>query len=249
MTRSSPGWVVYERMIAQLMANQVSTDLCVTANAHVMGRISGRSRQIDALIDTRHDTDNSRRIIVDAKRRKRKIDVTDVEAFRGLMDDVGATHGYLICPTGHTKAAEKRAQMAVTICLVALDHIPNFDPMQWPQCKNTACKQGRVFWDGYPELSPVMLHGTQRIRVPFVHSVGKCDRCGRFHVECHRCGDILSLPEDREDDFGHSCRCRPPWFWLASIEEDEEGRRSGELHVVPMNRPDQPVTFDRRPYD
>lgn len=249
MARSSSGWVVYERMIAQLMANQVSTDLCVTANARVMGRISGRSRQIDALIDSRHDTDNSRRIIVDAKTRKRKIDVTDVEMFRGLMNDVGATHGYLVCPNGHTKAAEKRAQMAVTICLVALDHIPNFDPSQWPPCKNATCKQGRVFWDGHLELLPTMTDGTRRTRVPFVHSVGKCDRCGRFHVECHRCGDILSVPEDQDDDYGHHCRCRPPWLWIASIEADDEGRRSGELHAVLMNRPDLPVTFDRRPYD
>lgn len=212
-----------------------------------MGRISGRSRQIDALIDARHDSDNSRRIIVDAKKRKRRIDITDVEAFRGLMDDVGATHGYLICPSGHTKAAEKRAQMAVTISLVPLDHLPNFDPSKWPLCRNTACKQGRVFWDGYPELSPVVMHGAQRVRVPFVHSVGKCDRCGRFHVECHRCGDILSVPEDQQDDFGHQCRCGPPWFWIASTEQDKEGASSAELHAVLMNAPPRPVTFNRRP--
>ena len=84
-----------ERMIARLAADELPTEYCVTPNARLIGRISGRSRQIDVLIDLRHDTDNSRRVIVDAKRRKRKVDVTDVEAFRGLMDDVGATHGYL----------------------------------------------------------------------------------------------------------------------------------------------------------
>src|SRR5262245_38857764 len=102
-------WQVYERLIAKLVADQISTDLCVTPNARVKGRISGRSRQIDVLIDSRHDTDNSRRVVVDAKKRRRKIDVTHVEAFLGLMDDVCATHGYLVCPTGHTDAAERRA--------------------------------------------------------------------------------------------------------------------------------------------
>lgn len=142
---STKDWQIYERMIARMMADNISTDLCVTPNVRVAGRISGRSRQVDVLIDARHDTDNTRRIIVDAKKRKRKIDVTDVEAFRGLMEDVGATHGYLICPVGHTKAAEKRAQMAVSICLVPLDHIENFDPSTWPRCKNSRCKGSRIF--------------------------------------------------------------------------------------------------------
>jgi hypothetical protein len=85
-------WKLYERMIARLVANQSTTDLCVTPNAWMVGQISGIKRQIDVLIDARHDTDNSRRVIVDAKLRKRQIDVRDVETFRGLMADVNATH-------------------------------------------------------------------------------------------------------------------------------------------------------------
>ena len=98
MGGSRPGWEVYERMIARLIADQLSIGLCVTPNARVEGRISGRQRQVDVLIDARHDTDNSRRIIVDAKSKKRKIDVKDVEAFRGMMEDVDATHGFLVVP-------------------------------------------------------------------------------------------------------------------------------------------------------
>jgi hypothetical protein len=111
------------------------------------------SRQIDVLIESRHDTDNTRRIAVDAKRRKRKIDVTDVEALLGLMTDVNATHGYLMSPVGYTKAAEKRAQMAVSIRIVPVDRLANFDPSTWPPCRRSGCKNGWVFWDGYPELS------------------------------------------------------------------------------------------------
>ena len=94
-------------MVAQLLVQQVHTDMCVTPNAQLTGRISRRKRQIDVLIDLRHDTDNSRRVIVDAKMRTRKIDVKDANSFRGLMEDVAATHGYLVCPNGHTKAAER----------------------------------------------------------------------------------------------------------------------------------------------
>jgi hypothetical protein len=243
MNQSSQSWENYERMIARLVADQIATDLCVTPNARIPGKISGRSRQIDVLIDARHDTDNTRRIIVDAKRRKRKIDVTDVEAFRGLMDDVGATHGYLICPAGRTRAAEKRAQMAISICLVPLNHIERFDPSTWPRCKNPDCTQGRIFWDGYPELSLALRPlGNTGTRAPYV---GKCDRCGRFHVYCNACGDILSVPEN-DHDIGHQCRCKPPWFWIASVEQDDEGNKSAELHVELGI--DRVRTVDRRAY-
>ena len=125
-------WEIYERMVARMTADQIGTDLCVTANARIRGRISGRSRQIDVLIEARHEPDASRRVVVDAKNHKRKVDVPDVEAFLGLMADVGATHGYLVCSTGYTKAAEKRAQMAVMIALVPVGAIPDFDPSSWP---------------------------------------------------------------------------------------------------------------------
>jgi hypothetical protein len=237
MVRSAKDWELYERLIARMIANQIETEFCVTPNARIIGKISGRSRQIDVLIDLRHDTDNSRRIIVDAKNRKKKVDVKDVESFRGLMEDVNATHGYLISPAGYTKAAERRAQTSVSIRIVPLDHMEDFDPSAWPPCENARCKGGGIFWDGYPELSielqPV---GNSDVRmrqvVPFLHYVGKCDRCRRFHGRCMTCKDILSIPEDRNDDFGHQCRCRLPWFWLASIEQDDEGNRSAELHVI-----------------
>jgi len=215
---------------------QLETGLCVTPNAHVVGRITGVRRQIDVLIEARHDTDNSRRIIVDAKRRARKIDVKEVESFRGLMEDVGATHGYLVSPAGHTKAAEKRAQAAVSIRIIPLDRLENFDPSSWPPCQREGCKRGRVFWDGYPELTVVLqpVDGSPPTPISSVHYVGKCDRCGRFHVRCTTCNEILSLPEDDDDDYGHQCTCKPPWFWLASIEEDEDGHKSSELHVCMM---------------
>ncbi len=220
-----------------MAVEELSTEYCATPNARLIGRISKRSRQIDVLIDLRHDRDNSRRVIVDAKKRKRKIDVQDVEAFRGLMEDVGATHGYLVCPTGYTKAAEHRAQSVVSIRLIPLDRLEDFDPSKWPECKATRCNNGRVFWDGYPEmtlrLAPVSgPHAGELRDVAFVHYVGKCDRCGAFHVKCVACRDILYIPADDDEDSGRACSCQTPWFWLASIEEDEHGFQSAELRVV-----------------
>ncbi len=235
-------------MIARLIADQSATDLCVTPNAWIVGQMSGVKRQIDVLIDARHATDNSRRVIVDAKLRKRKIDVKDVEAFRGLMADVGATHGYLVTSSGYTRAAEKRAQIEASIRIVPPNRLENFDPSTWPCCISPQCKHGRVFWDGYPELSmklrPIGAPGVPNRMAPsFVHYVGKCDRCGAFHVWCTTCGDTMCVPEYDENDCGHRCRCRLPWFWLASIEQDAEGSKSAELHLVYGT---EVVTVDRR---
>ena len=147
MSPVSKDWQIYERFVAHLMMRDASTDLCVTPNACLQGKISGRARQLDVLIDTRHTRDTSRRIIVDAKRRRRKIDVTHVEAFLGLMEDVDATHGYLVCPSGYTDAALKRAQLTVSICLISLDRLEGFDPSSWPpkpELPPRACLLGRI---------------------------------------------------------------------------------------------------------
>jgi len=203
------------------------------------------------LIDLRHDTDNSRRIIIDAKARSRRIDVTHVEAFRGLMEDVGATHGYLVCPRGHTSAAQRRAQDAVSIRLLPLDRLEDFDPSTWPDCMVAGCRGGKVFWSGYPSIDThvVPLSGTSKeIRcVSFVHYVGKCDCCHHFHVRCMTCREMFSPPYDSDGDDRHQCRCRNPWFWLASVETDDTGRKSAELHfVTALNGEVRVQTVDRR---
>lgn len=63
------------------------------------------------LIDQRHTTDNRQHIIVGAKARSRRIDVTHVEAFLSLMADVEATHGYLVPSFAHM-ASRRRPNAA-----------------------------------------------------------------------------------------------------------------------------------------
>jgi hypothetical protein len=151
------------------------------------------------------------------------------------MDDVEATHGYLVCPHGHTPAAERRAQESVSIRLLPLDRLEDFDPSTWPICLAADCRDGRVFWDGYPSvdmsLVPADGSGEGPRRLSFVHYVGKCDRCSRFHVKCVTCKEMISPSHESEDD-GLACKCAMPWFWLASIEHDEQGRSSSELHLI-----------------
>jgi len=46
------------------------------------------------------------------------------------------------------------------------------------------------------------------------------------------CGELFSPTHESESDEGIQCRCQNPWFWLASIEEDDIGRKSAELHLI-----------------
>lgn len=241
-------WELYERLVARLIADQLDTAYCVTPNASVAGQISGRQRQIDVLIDQRHTTDSRRRIIVDAKMRTRKIDVIHVEAFRGLMEDVAATRGYLVGPAGFTQAALRRAQEVVSIRLLPMEHLEDFDPSTWPDCAVESCNGGKVFWDGHPSFDLTLVPANDPTKGPqrmsFIHYVGKCDRCRRFHVKCTSCDALFSVTHDFDEDYGTQCSCKHPWFWLASIEEDENGRKSAELHFVAGTG--KILTVDRR---
>lgn len=242
-------WKVYERMIAQLLADQISTGLCVTPNARVMGTRSRVLRQIDVLIEPRHTPDYQRRVIVEAKRIERKIHVKDVEHLLGMMDDVNARYGYLVCPAGYSDGALRRAQDTVRICLMPLDSIADFDPTTWPECLGR-CTGGRIFWDGFPQVELKLIRPddpTGAVRVlAYPQKVGKCDVCGAFHVHCLACGDTILVPYDVDgNDSGHQCSCGLPWFWLGSVEVDELDRPVAELHLIcGLNGG---VTVNRRP--
>jgi hypothetical protein len=79
-------------------ADDLSSDvLSVTPNAKIKGLISGSARQIDVLIEDMRYSPSASRVIVDAKRRTRKIDIKGIEEFEGMMRDCGAKHGLIVC--------------------------------------------------------------------------------------------------------------------------------------------------------
>lgn len=83
---------------------------------HVRGRHSLVDRQLDAAA---YRLGEERPFLVaDAKRHRRKLDVKEVEAFLGMVDDVGAGIGLLVAPRGFTDAAERRAAAASMSVLV-----------------------------------------------------------------------------------------------------------------------------------
>jgi len=208
-------WRFYERFVAELMADEnARDDVTVIPNARIVGAISGVKRQIDVLIDAKWDDDICRRIIVDAKRYKKKIDVKDVEMFEGMMSDCRAQCGIIVCPNGFTPAAKKRAQDAITIRLLPLEEVENFSLYSWYPCvgnctnKKEDGKHGLVLY-GSP-------YGLATGNSPLsIVAVGKCDVCHDFHIWCWDCGKKFALKD--EDEYKCNCDGR---FWLTAIEED-----------------------------
>ena len=220
MAENVPDWRVYERVAACFEMESVGMELSVT--------ISGVKRQIDILVDSRWDVGIARRIIYDAKKRRRKINVKDVESFEGMMKDVRANRGVIICSSGWTKAAERRSAQNIDIRLMTVEEAEDFDHAatdRCPNCQITKRKQkGIVFWDGQ---FPLQLGA---VAIVFT---GKCDTCRSFAFSCWECGEKVVVPDDET----YECGCERNWF----VEKNDEEA----LFVVRVE--DGEVPLDRRP--
>ncbi|UYF76549.1 restriction endonuclease [Acinetobacter ursingii] len=233
---------LYEKIVSSLMFDEYDFDTTVVPNAKIIGSISGIPRQIDVLLDSKNGESN-RRIIVDAKYHKRPIDIKKVEEFEGMMRDVSAQRGILVCPNGYTKAALRRAQELITIRLVTEDEVENIGFYGWENCSSQGCT-GSLIW----ELNPTLITTDDPMTVT---CSAKCDACSNFNVWCWGCGEKFSL--DDEDEY--QCECKDNTFWLTSIEDDEYNK-SVYLHLIcpvgfAANNPEKllfgPITMNRRP--
>src|SRR4051794_11538005 len=169
-------WRTYERIVAAFEADsRVGDVVSITPNASIIGAISGVSRQVDILIDLRWHNDVTKRVIVDAKRRRAKLDINDIETFEGMMRDCRATRGILVSPMGWTDGAAKRAQEAITLKLLSLEELDGSWRASFDECTGECAhgrrrsKPGMVLWDGQLGLE---------VGSGWVIAVtGKCDVC------------------------------------------------------------------------
>ena len=224
----APAWRVYERIAACFEVAAAGIDASVTPNALVLGSISGVRRQIDVLVDARWDTGTERRIIFDAKRRKRKLTVQDVDAFVGLMADVRTARGVLVCTSGWTEAAKRRADKTIELRLMTEQESKEADHAAMescPRCRSQSRKtKGVVFWDGQ---FPLPLEGWAIV------FTGKCDACRSFAFWCWDCGVKEVVPD------GIQCECGCERLWFVGEGED------GAVFVARTDAGD--VLLDRRP--
>jgi hypothetical protein len=116
------------------------------------GRFSLEKRQLDVAMYRTWD-DELPFFIADAKRHSRPIDVTKVECFIGMMDDVGASIGLLVAPKGFSEAAVRRARAAnVRVEIMSPQEALEFEWLPLAR---------RIFpwdWAFHPTLAKALMH-------------------------------------------------------------------------------------------
>jgi hypothetical protein len=131
----TPLWKAYERQIFEALKSSAARDAEVTFHRGGTQRLPGRFSRIDRKIDvlvrgsfaglpTMHT------MVVDCKLFNRKLDVTHVEAFAGLVEDVGSQFGLLITSKGFSQAAKRRVDgfSNVELDIVELDELERWIP-------------------------------------------------------------------------------------------------------------------------
>lgn len=103
-----PEWKQLEHLIVSIQ-QQLSPDALVLHNAMLDGIDSETKRQIDVLVE-QNIGQYKIRVVIDCKDYSKPVDVKGVEEFRGLIQDVRAHKGALVCPSGFTKSALKLAK-------------------------------------------------------------------------------------------------------------------------------------------
>lgn len=108
VTDKVPDWKELEYLVAMIQ-KQLSPDASVQHNVLLDGIDSETKRQIDVLVE-QNIGQYTMRIVIDCKDYSKPVNVKGVEEFHGLVQDVRAHRGALVCPSGFTKSALKRAK-------------------------------------------------------------------------------------------------------------------------------------------
>ena len=238
MQENTLRWRIYERIVAAAEVETGGIDLSITPNAQIRGDISHKQRQVDVLIDARWGDNLTKRVIVDAKLRKRRIDIRHVESLEAMMKDCRAGRGIIVCANGYTDGALKRAQESITIKLLTAEEADDFSWAAFDPCIGKCStlskvgENGLVLWDGQ---LPLALGAGWAIVF-----TGKCDTCHEFHVWCWDCGERFALSSEGE----YECGCERTW---ASVTDPTAPQR-GQLEAVHLLMSDGNEVFslDRR---
>lgn len=108
LNTDKPEWQQLELLVAAIQ-RELAPNAKVTHNVKLPGVHSETDRQIDVLVE-QNIGQYSMRIVIDCKDYSSPVNVKGVEEFNGLVQDVGAHKGALVCPSGFTRSAKRRAK-------------------------------------------------------------------------------------------------------------------------------------------
>lgn len=171
----------------------------VYKNVSLPDKVTGQPRQVDVWWEIEFG-DHKIRVLVDAKLRKYKVDVKDVEEVLALGNAVGANKCVLVVANGWTKPANSKAQFSgLDLKLLSVSKALELVVKdKWRICP--ACANDCIILDSDGKL-------------PSVGGIwwwlaGRCRECKAANLWCQECGInmILSLGE------GVQCHCGH-WWW------------------------------------
>jgi Restriction endonuclease len=122
-------WHDYEEYIYEHLAKAAGPGGSVQFDQKLPGLLSGTDRQIDVLVKGPFagEVEEDLTAIVDCKHYARNIDVTSVEAFLGLVEDVDVDLGFLITSKGFSKSAKRRGEkggIRLKVIVAEIERIP-----------------------------------------------------------------------------------------------------------------------------
>jgi hypothetical protein len=140
-------------------------------------------------------------MVVDCKRYGSNVDIKDVEAFIGLVEDVGAGIGLLVTTEGFTQGAINRvaSERGIHIDVVRVEDLPGWEPplVVCELCRD-AIGEDAILGMAYVDLqAEVETEDGDAIEV----TLGYCEKCGGLHIECPRCETINAISDWRTGEW------------------------------------------------
>lgn len=190
-------WQEYQEAVGRLY-EQMEGIGNVQKSITIPDKITKQPRQIDVWLELNIKS-HKIGILIDAKFRKEKIDVKDIEEVLALANAVGANKSVLVALNGWTEPAQLKAEASgLDLRLWTLEQaLDLIVPDKWvmcPVCENDCIvlEYGGGFeFEGRWSLL----------------SVGQCRECRTVLARCWACGDEIFLKKDDE----LNCSCGHHW--------------------------------------
>jgi hypothetical protein len=150
----------YENGVADVLAYLAGDAALVERNVRMLGRKSGKRRQIDVRVTGTVFGGGDATMVVDCKRYSKPLDVTHVEKFVGLVEDVGADIGLLVSTVGVSPAAQQYADSVrgVRLDILSVEELAAWSP------EGTVHFDYAVAEDVYPEAVRSVRRAGFRVR-------------------------------------------------------------------------------------
>lgn len=190
-------WQEYQDAVGELY-DQAEGIGIVRRNITLPDKVTGQARQIDVWIEIQ-SKGHKLGILIDAKFRKDRVDVKDIEEVLALASAVGANSSVLVALNGWTDpAAEKAAFCGLDLRLLTMEEaLELIVPDKWMMCPYCAkdCivadRQGGMVIDGLWSLLVA----------------GQCRHCKAALIWCWECGSNIIVEPDSE----YECGCERVW--------------------------------------